>query len=228
MDLKLVIGNKNYSSWSFRPWIALTASHIAFEEILIPFGEPIGNPAFKAEIRRYTPADKVPVLIDGDVHVWETLAILEYLAERFPQARLWPADVGARAHARAIASEMHAGFAALRQHCAMNMRRPVTRRELPTQVRDNVARIDAMWTDCRNRFGAGGRFLFGHFTAADAMYAPVVSRFRTYDVEIGAAAQAYMSAMMGLPAWAAWEDAARKETWIVPEDEVDWPTVLNA
>jgi glutathione S-transferase len=221
MGLHLVIGNKNYSSWSFRPWIAMTVAAIPFAETVIS----LNDPAFKATLLKVSPAGKVPALVDGDTHVWESLAILEYLAERFPAARMWPADAAARAHARAIASEMHAGFLPLRRHCPMNFWRPVRRREPTEEVAANVTRIDAMWSECRARFGAGGLFLFGRFSAADAMYAPVVSRFHTYDIAVSPAARAYMDAVMGLPAWAAWRAAALEETWILPEDEPDWPEV---
>jgi glutathione S-transferase len=170
---------------------------------------------------------KVPALIDGDIHVWESLAILEHLAERFPQAGLWPSDLAARAHARAISAEMHAGFAALRRECPMNMWRPVRPHSLSPEAEANVARIDAMWNDCRARFGAGGPFLFGAFCAADAMYAPVVSRFHTYGVTVSAGALAYMQAVMALPAYAEWREAGLKEPWVLPDDEPDWPTVLR-
>ncbi len=224
--LKLIVGDKNYSSWSFRPWIAMRVSGIPFEDVVIPFGHPIGNPEFKQRLRPYTPAGKVPVLIDGSLHVWETLAILEYLAEKFPAAALWPADVAARAHARVVSNEMHAGFGALRSECPMNMRRPVKARALPAEAQANVARIDALWSDCRARFGAGGPFLFGRFCAADAMYAPVVSRLHTYGIPVGREAKSYMEVVMALPAWAEWKAAGVKESRIVPEDEADWPTVL--
>lgn len=224
MTLKLVIGNKNYSSWSMRPWMAMKIAGIAFEERVISLDDPV----FKSELRKLTPAGKVPVLIDGERHVWESLAIIEYLAEKFPAAKLWPADAGARAHARVICAEMHAGFGPLRRHCAMNMMRPPSKRELPPEVQSDVARIDQMWTDCRARFGQDGPFLFGPAGAADAMYAPVVSRFHTYDVEVGREARAYMNAVMALPAWAEWETAARQETWVLPRAEVDWPKVLRA
>ena len=222
--MHLVIGNKNYSSWSFRPWIAMKVLGIPFEEILIPFGTPLGNPEFRARLKAYTPAGLVPVLIDGDVHVWETLAIMEYLAENFPDERLWPADKKARAEARAISSEMHAGFSALRSECPMNLRRPVRERALSEAARANVARVDAMWSDCRARYG--GPFLFGAFCAADAMYAPMVARLNTYGIEVGSEARRYMEVMMALPAWAERHADALKETWVVPEDEADWPTVL--
>ena len=167
------------------------------------------------------------MLIDGAVEVWESLAILEYLAEKFPEAKLWPADPAARAHARTVASEMHAGFVPLRRHCPMNMWYPPKKRELPDDVIENVERIDAIWTDCRARFGAGGPYLFGAFGAADAMYAPVVSRLHSYAIDVGEAARTYMAAMMALPAWAEWRAAALKEPWVLAHDEVDWPTVLK-
>jgi len=223
MALKLIIGNKNYSSWSFRPWIAMKVAGIAFEEEVIS----LDAKDFKQRVGRHSGTGKVPVLVDGDAAVWESLAILEHLAERYPQAGLWPADVQARAHARSVAAEMHAGFVPLRRHLPMNMWRPVLKRELTPEAQANVARIDAMWTDCRKRHGAAGPFLFGPFGAADAMYAPVVSRFHTYGVEVGPIARDYMAAMMALPAWAEWRAAGVKEPWVLAEDEVDWPTVLR-
>jgi glutathione S-transferase len=222
--MQLVIGNKNYSSWSFRPWIAMKTFGIPFEEILIPFGAPLGNPDFKQRLAAYTPAGLVPVLIDGDVHVWETLAIMEYLAETFPEKHLWPADKTARAAARGLSSEMHAGFIALRGECPMNLRRPVQTRALSEAAQANAKRVETIWTDARAK--SGGPFLFGAFSAADAMYAPMVARCFTYGVAMNSDARAYMDAMMALPAWAEWKAAGLKETWIVPEDEVDWPTVL--
>jgi len=217
----LIIGNKNYSSWSFRPWIAMKAVGIGFEERVIS----LNDPEFKRAIAPVSQNGKVPALDDDGVHVWESLAILEYLAEKFPHAGLWPADARARAHARAVAAEMHGGFAALRGECPMNFWRPVKRRELSADALANVARIDAMWSECRLRYG--GPFLFGPFGAADAMYAPVVSRFHTYAVEVGERSRAYMDAVMALPAWREWKEAALKEPWILPYDEPDWPTVLR-
>ena len=222
MGFHLTIGNKNYSSWSMRPWFAMKVAGIPFEETVIS----LNAPDFK-ELLKISGTGKVPVLAAGTVRVWESLAILEYLAETVPAAKLWPADAAARAHARAISNEMHAGFLPLRRQCPMNMWRPVKKMELNAEAAANVARIDAMWSDCRARFGAGGPFLFGTFTAADAMYAPVVSRFHTYAVEVGAASRAYMAAVMALPAWAEWSAAAVKEEWVLPEDEPDWPTVLR-
>jgi len=223
MALHLTIANKNYSSWSLRPWLAMKVAGIAFEETVIP----LNAPDFKERLLRISGTGKVPTLIDGEVRVWESLAILEYLAETIPAAGLWPADRAARAYARAIASEMHAGFVPLRRQCPMNLWRPVKKLALDAYAAADVRRIDAMWADCRARFGAAGPFLFGAFTAADAMYAPVVSRFYTYAVEVGAASRAYMDAVMALPAWQEWRAAALKEEWVLPEDEVDWPTVLR-
>jgi glutathione S-transferase len=224
MTLQLLIGNKNYSSWSLRPWIAMKVAGIPFAEEVIS----LDAADFKERVHKISATGKVPALSDGETQVWESLAILDYLAEKFPQAGLWPAAEGARAHARSIAAEMHAGFTPMRQHYSMNVRRPVKRREPTAEVVENIKRIDAMWTDCRRRFGQTGPFLFGPFGAADAMYAPVVSRFHTYAVDVSPVARAYMEAVMGLPAWAEWCAAARQEPWVLPSDEVDWPTVLQA
>jgi glutathione S-transferase len=223
MALTLVIGNKNYSSWSLRPWIAMKVAGIPFAEEVIS----LDATDFHERVRKISGTGKVPALADGETHVWESLAILEYLAEKYPQARLWPAEPPARAHARSIAAEMHAGFTPLRRHYPMNVWRPIKRREPVAEVVDHVRRIDTMWTDCRTRFGEGGPCLFGAFGAADAMYAPVVSRFRTYEVDVSPVARAYMAAVMALPAWAEWYAAALQEPWVLPSDEVDWPTVLR-
>ena len=221
MALHLVIGNKNYSSWSMRPWIALKVAQIPFAETVIP----IYRPDSKDKLLAYSPAGRVPILLDGDVRVWESLAIFEYLAETFPDAALWPKAPAARAHARAIANEMHAGFLPLRRHLPMNVWRPAQMRPLTPEAAANVTRIDAMWSDCRARFGQGGPFLFGRFSAADAMYAPVVSRFHTYAVDVGPVARAYMDAVMALPAWKEWVAGALAEPWVLQDFEVDWPQV---
>lgn len=225
MALKLIVGNKNYSSWSMRPWIAMKATNIPFEETVIS----LDAPNFKQVVGPVSGTGKVPVLIDGDVHVWESLAILEYLAEKFPNAGLWPADGAARAFARAVSNEMHAGFVPLRRHMPMNMWRPVIKRELTPEASANVQRLELMWSECRMRYGgkSGGPFLFGGFGAADAMYAPVVARLHTYGVDVAATTKAYMDAVMALPAWREWHAAALKESWVLAEDEVDWPTVLR-
>jgi glutathione S-transferase len=224
MALKLFIGNKNYSSWSMRPWIAMKVAGIPFEETVIS----LDAVDFKPRLLAVSGAGKVPTLVDGDIKVWESLAILEYLAEKFPAAGLWPADAAARAHARAIANEMHAGFQPLRKLLPMNMWRPVMKRELTPEAAANVARIEAMWSECRARFAGSGPFLFGAFGAADAMYAPVVARLHTYAVDVSADTRHYMDAVMALPAWREWHDAGVKEPWVLPSDEVDWPTVRKA
>jgi glutathione S-transferase len=225
MAMKLIIGNKNYSSWSMRPWIAMKVANIPFEETVIS----LNAPDFKQVVGSASGSGKVPVLIDSDIRVWESLAILEYLAEKFPQARLWPTNSAARAMARAISSEMHAGFVPLRRHMPMNMWRPVKKRALTPEVEANIKRIEAIWNDCRARFGAKteGAFLFGQFGAADAMYAPVVARLHTYAVDVGEVSRGYMEAVMALPAWQEWHAAAITEPWVLAEDEVDWPTVLK-
>ena len=195
----LIIGNKNYSSWSLRPWIAMKVAGIAFDEIVIPLYEP----GSREQILKYSPAGKVPVLIDGDRHVWESLAILEHLAEKFPRRASVAGGCAARAAMPARwRAEMHAGFMALRRACPMNMWLPPKPRPQSDEVMADVARIEALWSDCRARFGSGGPFLFGAFGAADAMYAPVVARFHSFGIPVGAAARAYMDAVMALPAWA--------------------------
>ena len=216
MALKLVIGNKNYSSWSMRPWLALRANDIAFEEVFIPLytGE-----ADKRRILDLTPSGKVPALIDGDVTIWDSLSIIEYIAERFPEARLWPEDRASRAHARSISAEMHSGFMALRNECGMNLHRPVRAIALSADARANVARIQQIWTECRERYRKLGPFLFGSFGAADAMFAPVVHRFRTYALAVEPEAQAYMETMMALPAFQEWTRAGLAETLVIERFE---------
>jgi glutathione S-transferase len=211
--LVLYIANKNYSSWSFRPWIALKAAGVAFEEVLIPFDDHGGNPEF----RKFSPTGKVPVLKHGDLHVWESLAIIEYVAELYPDAGLWPQDRADRAVARSISMEMLSGFRALRGACPMNIRRQKRAIALPEGVADDVARITEIWKTLRAR--SGGPFLFGTFCAADAMFAPVINRLDVYDIAVDADTQAYMAAMKAHPAWIEWQQAALAETWIVPADE---------
>jgi glutathione S-transferase len=218
MTLTLVIGNKNYSSWSMRPWLALRANDIAFEEVLIPL---YTGDADKRRILGFTRSGKVPALIDGDVTIWDSLAIIEYLAERFPQAGLWPDDRNSRAHARSISAEMHSGFAALRNECGMNLHRPIGAKPLSEQARADVARVQQIWTECRDRHAASGPYLFGAFSGADAMYAPVVHRFRTYAIEVTPTVRDYMSAMSALPAFAEWTSAGLAETLIIEKFEND-------
>ena len=208
MTLKLVIGNKNYSSWSMRPWLALRAANIAFEEVFIPL---YTDRADKERILSFSRSGKVPTLIDGDITVWDSLAIIEYVAERFPQAKLWPEDRATRAHARSISAEMHSGFMAIRSECAMNLHRPVRAVALSDDARANIARVQEIWVDCRKRYGKHGPFLFGSFSGADAMYAPVVYRFRTYAIDVAPEAKAYMDAMLALPAVEEWPRAGLAE-----------------
>lgn len=217
----LVIANKVYSSWSLRPWLLLRHLDIAFEEVLIPLGQPDS----RERIGRYSPAGKVPVLLDGDVTVWESLAIIEYAAERWPEAGVWPADPKARALARAISAEMHAGFAALRSGCSMNLGKRFARKDRGEAVARDVARIEEIWRDARGRFGAGGPFLFGAFSGADAMFAPVVTRLDTYSIAVGKGSRAYMDAILSLPALVEWREAALKETWLY--GETDEKPVVN-
>ena len=216
MALTLVIGNKNYSSWSMRPWLALKTANIAFDEISIPLytGE-----ADKQRILAFTRSGKVPVLVDGDVTVWDSLAIIEYAAERFPETRLWPEDRARRAHARSVSAEMHSGFAPLRNECGMNLHRPVGAITLSAGAQADVARIQQIWIECRERYGKLGPFLFGAFGGADAMFAPVVHRLRTYAVPVAPEVQAYMDAMMSLPAFQEWTRGGLAETLVIPRFE---------
>jgi glutathione S-transferase len=216
MALKLVIGNKNYSSWSMRPWLALRANHIAFEEIFIPL---YTGAADKAQILSFSHAGKVPILIDGDATVWDSLAIIEYVAERFPEAALWPKDRADRAHARSISAEMHSGFMALRNECGMNLHRPVKAVTLSENAQADIARIQEIWTECRARHADAGPFLFGAFSGADAMFAPVVHRFRIYAIEVAPPVRDYMATMMALPAFAEWTKAGQAETLIIEKFE---------
>jgi glutathione S-transferase len=216
MTLKLVIGNKNYSSWSMRPWLALRANDIAFEEVFIPL---YTGDADKQRILSFSRAGKVPTLIDGDVTVWDSLAIIEYLAERFPEARLWPEDRADRAYARSISAEIHSGFMALRNECPMNLHRPVREVALSQDARANIARIQEIWLDCRERHGKRGPFLFGAFGAADAMFAPVVYRFRSFAIDGAPKARAYMDTMLALPAVEEWTKAGLAETLLIDRVE---------
>lgn len=217
--LTIVLGNKNYSSWSLRPWLALKATGAPFGEIVIP----LRTPDTKAQILEHSPSGKVPVLKGPDgLIVWETLAIVEYLAERFPNANLWPADPAARAVARAIASEMHAGFGALRSNMPMNIRMKAraeiaSARQAIPEVKVDIDRIQAIWSEYRTRFGNGGDFMFGPFGGADAMFAPAVCRFRTYGVKLGGAAGAYADALWDWPAMREWRDAAEAEPFSIPQ-----------
>ena len=209
MPLKLVIANKAYSSWSLRPWILLAHFKIPFHEVVIPMDQP----ETRATMLKYAPTGKCPSLHDGRIGLWESLAIIEYVAESYPDKPIWPRGKAARAHARSLASEMHAGFAALRQACPANFRRRVEAIALSDEVRADVARIEAAWAHARETFGKAGPFLFGRFSAADAMFAPVVNRLHVYDIPVAKTTRAYMEAIMALPAWKAWVAGAEAEPW---------------
>lgn len=212
--LTLVVGNKNYSSWSLRAYLALEATGAPFEEIVVRLDQP--DTAEK--IRAHSPSGRVPALVDGDFVVWDSLAIAEYLAEKFPAAQLWPADARARAAARSVSAEMHSGFAELRGNLPMNMRRSLPGVGHTPAALADAARIQQSWVECRARFGAGGPYLFGRFSIADCMYAPVVSRFVTYGVPFAnAAAREYGEAIAAWPAYRRWLEAARAEPWSSPK-----------
>jgi glutathione S-transferase len=213
----LVIGNKLYSSWSLRPWLLLKQFGIAFDEVLIPLHQP----NTKSEIRRYSPAGKVPILIEGDIAVWESIAIMDHVGETYDDAEVWPRDPHARAMARSVAAEMHAGFTGLRSACPMNLGKRFAERDRGPAVARYVARITEIFREARGRFGSGGPFLFGEFSAADAMYAPVVTRLDTYSIPVDPLSQDYMKAILSLPAYREWLKAALDEPWVLDFDEVD-------
>jgi len=213
--LQLAIGNKNYSSWSLRPWLLMKQMGIAFEEILIP----LYRPETSDRILLYSPSGKVPALKEGERVVWESLAIAEYLAEMFPRMNLWPEDPEARSLARAISSEMHAGFSALRGELPMNVRRRPAAVTMSQAAKADIRRIQQIWSQCLDRFKAGGPFLFGRFSIADAMYAPVVFRFSRYAVDSDAVCASYMAQMEKLPAMQEWIEAAKTEPWTISQSE---------
>lgn len=213
--MKLVIGNKNYSSWSLRPWLLMRVLDLPFEELLVP----LYGPDSREQLRLHTPSGKVPTLRDGDVVVWDSLAIVEYLAEQYPGVAVWPQDAEVRALARCVAAEMHSGFTALRTHMPMNCRVSHPGRGHTPEVLADIERIVAVWTECRARFGGSGPFLFGDFTAADAFYAPVVTRFATYGVTLPAVCQDYAEAVLALPAMQEWYAAGRAETYRIAASE---------
>lgn len=209
---RLVIGNKNTSSWSLRPWIAMRRAGIAFSEINVNLRDPDA----KAQILAHSPSGKVPALHAGNLMVWDSLAILEYLAETHPDAGLWPSDKTARAIARSVAAEMHSGFQPLRANCPMDLLARAPRQDLPEDVAKDVRRIIEIWRDARLRFGAGGPFLFGRFSAVDAMYAPVASRFRTYLADLepfgdDGTARDYIDAMFATQELQDWEAGAKAQ-----------------
>ena len=219
-DFTLVIGNKNYSSWSLRGWLMAKAAGIEFEEIVIP----LDLPETASAIRKHSPSGRVPVLLHRGLAVWESLAIGEYLNDLKPEAGLWPAAVAARAQARSISTEMHAGFADLRTNMPMNIRASSPGKGMTPAVRAEIERITSMWRDCRKRFsGAAAKddgFLFGQFSAVDAMYAPVVTRLRTYAVPVDSDTDAYCKAVLAYPPMKEWVDAAKNEPWLIDSAEI--------
>jgi glutathione S-transferase len=215
-DLTIYVGNRNYASWSLRAWLALKATGAAFEEVVIP----ILVPGSKETLLKYSPSGKVPALHHGDIVVWDSLAICGYLSDIFPEAGLWPADPAAKAMARSISAEMHSSFMALRREFPMNVRSSFPGRDISPEAQTDINRVMAIWRQCRNRFGEkNGDFLFGSFTIADAMYAPVVTRFRTYKIDLEREADAYCDAIMALPAMQEWAAAARNEPMVIDQYE---------
>ena len=207
-SLTLVFGNKNYSSWSLRPWLAMKQAGLEFDEIRIPLYQVDSV----SEVRRYSPSGRVPVLLHGEITVWDSLAILDYLIEQFPERHWLPLAAKPRAIARSISAEMHSGFADLRQHMPMNIRAHIPVSKILPSVQADISRITTIWRECREAFGTGGDFLFGAFTIADAMYAPVVTRFITYGIELDSVCRTYAEAILTLPAMQEWIAAAKLET----------------
>lgn len=213
-DYRLILGNKTYSSWSLRAWLVARLAGIAFEEVAIP----LRRPGTRREIQKYSAAGKVPtLLVDGDP-VWDSLAIAEYLAERYPDKGLWPADPAARRVARCVTAEMHAGFQALRNALSMDLSRHEPGREVGADVEADIGRILQIWRDCRKGFSAGGDFLFGRACIADAFYAPVVTRFRSYGVGLDDVGEAYVRTVIAWPAMREWAAAAAEETEVIAFD----------
>ncbi|WP_438036775.1 glutathione S-transferase family protein [Sorangium sp. So ce204] len=211
-ELTLYLGNRTYSSWSLRAWLVLKQAGADFEEVVIPLQAP-GTRTL--EIQRYSPSGKVPALQHGALTIWESLAIAEYAAELFPAAKLWPEARDARAVARSVSAEMASSFAALRTALPMNVRRKIQGVAITDAASQDIARVQAIWNDCRSRFGQGGEFLFGRFSVADAMYAPVATRFDTYGVELDAVSRRYVASILALPAMHAWIAKAREEPHII-------------
>ena len=215
--LTLIIGNKNYSSWSLRPWLAMSAKGVSFAEVLIPLNHP--NTA--QEVKQYSPTGLVPALKFGNLLLWESLAIIEYVAEKHPEANLWPEDPEMRALARALSCEVHSGYADLRAHCPMNLRRRAPRRLTPAAEAD-VMRLASYWRRFRMEYGGGNNFLFGEFSAVDAMFAPLATRIRSYEIPVDRITNEYVDAIHNLPAFQKWYSAATAEPWkIDATDSID-------
>jgi glutathione S-transferase len=214
-QLTLVIGNKNYSSWSLRPWLVMKQFALEFNEIRIS----LYNKDDSSNIRQYSPSGKVPVLLHDTQTVWDSLAICEYLAETFPTLQCWPEDKAARALARSMSAEMHSGFQTLRQNMPMNCRTKYPGKGFASGVQQDIVRIASLWQESRQKFGAGGNFLFGNFTIADAFFAPVVLRFVTYDVQLDPVSRDYLESVLALPAIQEWIESAKNETEIISQYE---------
>jgi len=211
VNFTLVIGNKNYSSWSLRPWLAMKYFKIPFKEVLVPLYE--GD--YRQKILKYSPAGKVPALVSENVVVWDSLSICEFLAETFPKKNLWPKEKKARAAARSVCAEMHSGFTALRKNCPMDVRAVKAAFNIPADAKKDANRIITIWENCQRQFGKNGEFLFGDFTIADAFYAPIVWRFNTYGVKFSGVAKQYFNLMLQLPEMKEWKSAAQKEPWVI-------------
>jgi glutathione S-transferase len=207
MSLTLIIGTKKWSSWSLRPWIAMKEAKLPFKEIIIHLRQS----DTRARILEYSAAGKVPILIDGREMVWDSLAILDYLAVRFPESKLWPQDMAAQAYARSISGEMHSGFPDLRREFPMDIGVELPMPTPSAGAAADIERVQAIWRDARGRFGGAGPFLFGRFSNADAMYAPVVTRFRTYNVPVDPVCATYIATILSLPSMTAWYRAADEE-----------------
>lgn len=214
--IKLVIGNKNYSSWSLRPWLLLSAFDIPFEEIRIP----LFTQDTRSELAKYTRAGKVPVLHDGGIIVWDSLAICEYVSERYLAGKGWPSDSKARAEARSCCAEMHSGFFTLREKMPMNCRAAGRRVDMTPDLKKDIARIDNLWSDSREEYSASGPWLFGTFSIADCMFAPVVFRFNTYSPEVSATSRKYMKHVLSHPNVMQWLEQAVKEPEVIESSEV--------
>jgi len=215
-DLTLIVGNRNYSSWSLRAWLAMRVAGLAFDEVVIA----LDRPDTASRIGEYSPAGRVPILRHGDRTIWDSLAICEYVAELAPEARLWPENRAARAVARSVSAEMHSGFKDLRGALPMNIRADRPGIPIADDVRADIDRVCRIWRDCRQESGAGGGFLFGDFTIADAMFAPVASRFRTYHIAVDAVARDYIEAIHTLPAMQERSVAAAAESWVLEREEI--------
>lgn len=214
-QLTLVIGNKNYSSWSLRPWLFLKYMEVSFHEVRIP----LYTETSEMQIKAYSPSAKVPVLHDGDLMVWDSIAICEYVNDKYLAGQGLPQDISTRAIARSISAEMHSGFMAMRKELPMNCRRKIPNLSFSAEAQQDISRICEIWRTCRTQYGQHGPWLFGPFSIADAMFAPVAFRLNIYGIALGNMEQAYVDALLGLPALQAWQQAAQQETEVISDFE---------